>query len=92
MVPKSRSPSNAVTLSDKKDWMMGGFVDVDEEELVGVKDCLHDLEDSCRAKRRKVLESVSDAGDIQVKFMNGASGLFSSGAHLTTYPRVYELT
>lgn len=72
VVPVARSPSRPAMPSDEGVSTMKDFVEYEAEKQVGVKRPFFDLQDSCHAKRRKVLESVSKVVGLAVKVMDDA--------------------
>lgn len=70
---------------------MNNLVEVDEERQVGVTRRLRQ-QDSCLAKRCKVSESVSEAADLAVELMDGASGLMPLGVQSVADPRIEKLS
>lgn len=52
VVPVGHFPSSLALHRNEKDWTTGGFVELEKEQQVGVKFCLHKIQKLCRAKRR----------------------------------------
>lgn len=66
-------PSSLAGLDDGDDQKIPNMVAVEAEARVGVKRCLCNLQESCRARRRKVPESVVEAVGLAVELANGVA-------------------
>lgn len=86
-----RLPTFPAISSDKEDWPMGDLVEVDERERVGLKRRTRHLHNTCRARRRKVPGSITEAGGLAVASMDGATVLSSPATLLLVHLLIGEL-
>lgn len=91
MMSEARSPSFLAMPGDEKSWMMGDFVVVGEVEQIEMKYRFCNLQDSCRAKRRKVLKSATKAVGLDVQSEDGAGGTLLRDAHSNADSRIQKL-
>lgn len=84
--------SSSVKPDDEEYWTIGDLVEAGPDGRVGVERLLHDLQDSCCVKKRKVPESVSEAVVLAVELINDVVASTSSCAGSSIEPRINELT
>lgn len=71
---------------------MSDSVETGAEKRVGAKHCIHDLQDSCRAKWPKISESVSQAVSLVVEVVDDVVTVSAPDAGRVADPHIDWLT
>lgn len=80
--------TSPAVLDDKENWTTADFVEPDAETRAGVKRRLYDLQESFRAKKRKVLNSILEAVSLIVELFDDAKAISSLDASSAADPRI----
>lgn len=66
--------SNTAMADDEEDWTTGNLIEVNAGDRVYVKRRLNNMEEVCRAKSRKIQESVCEAVGLVLELVDDSSG------------------
>lgn len=90
--PTKCASQSLVMLSDEEDWTTGNLGKVAERQRVGDRRRFRDLQESCRARSRKVPKVVSEADGLAIELVKNVAVESSSGVDAIFDPRINGMT